>query len=45
MDRSFVGVKAKISLVRLIAYFTDPTLGSSSLIDRRSWAGHMRPST
>ena len=24
-------VKAKISLVRLIAYFTDPTLGSSSL--------------
>ena len=31
MDRSFVGVKTKISLVRLVAYFTHPRLGTSSL--------------
>ena len=31
MDRSFVGIETKISLVRLVAYFTHPRLATSRL--------------
>ena len=31
MDRSFVGVETEVSLVGLVAYFTHPGLGTSSL--------------